>query len=235
MTNALKVAIAAAAVVVVVVAGINFLPRSGAGIGGPGAGSPSPVVSLSPEPSPSHHADRMTVAGSAEAGSTLHLTVQLPEGWANNDMAASRDPTPPGGVGFRVTLVDNTFKDPCSHVQRSPKVGSTVEALTTALGEVPDTRATEPVQTHIAGHEATYMELTTQASLPCEPDQFYLWQDSPSGHWWLNGPDQVIQVWILEVGGQRVTISALTYPGTTEQAKSELQVILDSIVFDSPS
>lgn len=86
-----------------------------------------------------------------------------------------------------------------------------------------------------AGYDATYVELAFPTSLPCTPVQFYLWQDSPDAYWWLNGPDQVIQVWILEVGGQRVTISTYTYPGTTDEAKAELQAILESIVFDSPA
>jgi hypothetical protein len=176
----------------------------------------------------------MTIAGSSEAGSLQQITVKLPKGWENNDMAALRGSAgPPEGIGFRVSLVDNTFKDPCAHVERTPKVGSTVDALTTALGEIPNATATKPVQKTIAGHPATYIELAFPASLPCE--KFYLWQDSPGGDWWLNGPNQLVQVWILEAGGQRVTLSALSYPTTPEAAKAELQGILDSIVFDATS
>jgi hypothetical protein len=196
--------------------------------------SPSPVVSSSPEPSPSPQADRMTIAGSSEAGSLQQITVNLPKGWEKNDMAAARGSAgPPEGMGFRVTLVDNTFKDPCAHVERTPKIGSTVDALATALGEIPNATATKPVQKTIAGRAATYVELAFPASLPCE--KFYLWQDSPGGDWWLNGPNQLVQVWILEAGGQRVTLSALSYPTTPEAAKAELQGILDSIMFDATS
>jgi hypothetical protein len=194
--------------------------------------SPSPVVSSSPEPSPSPQADRMTIAGSSEAGSLQQITVNLPKGWEKNDMAAARGSAgPPEGMGFRVTLVDNTFKDPCAHVERTPKIGSTVDALATALGEIPNATATKPVQKTIAGRAATYVELAFPASLPCE--KFYLWQDSPGGDWWLNGPNQLVQVWILEAGGQRVTLSALSYPTTPEAAKAELQGILESIMFDA--
>lgn len=196
--------------------------------------SPSSAVSPLPKPSPNPQADRMTIAGSAEAGSRRQITVKLPKGWENNDMVTARGSAgPPEGMALRVTLVDNTFKDPCAHVERTPKVGSTVEALTTALREIPNATATKPVQKTIAGRTATYVELAFPASLPCE--RFYLWQDSPGGDWWLNGPDQLVQVWILEVGGQRVTLSALSYPTTPETAKAELQGILDSIVFDVTS
>jgi hypothetical protein len=228
MNSARRVALTAAAVVVT-------LASTGCG---PAAVAPSPtvasatVISPSPDSSPTPQADRMTIAGSSEAGSVQQITVKLPKGWENNDMAAARGSAgPPEGMGFRVSLVDNTFKDPCAHVERTPKIGSTVDALTTALGEIPNATATQPVQKTIAGHPATYIELAFPASLPCA--KFYLWQDSPGGDWWLNGPNQLVQVWILEAGGQRVTLSALSYPTTPEAAKAELQGILESIMFDA--
>ena len=97
-------------------------------------------------------------------------------------------------MAFVVSLVDNTFKDPCAHVQQSPKIGSTVAALATALGEVPNTTATKPVQTTIAGHEATYIEAAIPATLPCNPSSFYLWQDSPGGDWWAQGLNETARV-----------------------------------------
>lgn len=130
-----------------------------------------------------------------------------------------------------MSLVDNTFKDPCSHVERSPKIGSTVEALAAALGEIPDTTATKPVQTTIAGHQATYIELAIPASLPCGPNDFYLWQDSLGGDWSVEWLNEVARVWILEVVGQRVAIVTHSYANPSTEAKAELQDILDSIVF----
>lgn len=82
------------------------------------------------------------------------------------------------------------------------------------------------------GHPATYLALTIPASLPCAPDQFYLWQDSPGGDWWALGLDATIRVWILEVGGRRVAIAARSYAGSSAELKTELQQVLDSIVFD---
>ena len=219
MNSSLKLAIAAAAVFVVAVAGIACGPVAVA----PSSGVPSP------EPSPSLEAARMTVAGSA-----LQFTAEHPAGWEPFDFGADRAGDPPG-IAFFVSLVDNTFADPCAHEQRSPKVGSKVEALAAALGEIPDTTATEPVQTTLAGKEATYIELTIPASPPCDPDEFYLWQDSPDASWWALAPNELIRVWIIEVGGERVAIAARSRPGTREAVKAELERILDSIVFDGPT
>lgn len=195
--------------------------------------SPPPVASPSPAPTPSHHVATLTVAGTEATSSPLGLTVELPPDWqAAGSVADIGTSSPPAGMAFVVTLVDNTFADPCSHRQQSPKVGPTVEALAKALGEVPNTTATKPVQTTIAGHKATYIELAIPASLPCQPSEFYLWQDSPDGDWWVQGLNETARVWILEVGGKRVAFLAHSYPGSGDGAKAEFQKILDSVVFD---
>jgi hypothetical protein len=229
MNNALKIVLAAAAVVVVAVAVINFLPRDG-GVGGPDVASPSPT------PGPSYEATRLTVAGSEAPGPALSLTVGLPEGWTAFTYGADRGGSaPPDGMAFIVTLVSDTFQDPCSQVPRDPQIGPTVEDLAAALSEIPSTSARDPVQTTIAGLDATYIEVAIPASLPCDPSQFYLVQDSPEGAWWAQGLNETARFWILDVAGQRVAILAHTYPGSGADANSELDNILNSIVFDVAS
>jgi hypothetical protein len=178
----------------------------------------------------------MTVAGTDVSGPPLQLTVELPQDWQAGQFAAARGTSsPPAGMAFVVSLVDNTFADPCAHRQRSPKVGSTVADLATALGKIPNTTATHPVQTTIAGHPATYIEIAIPASLPCVPSEFYLWQDSPDGYWWVQGYGETARVWILEVGGKRVTFLAHAYPGSGANARAEFEKILNSIVFEGAS
>jgi hypothetical protein len=225
MNTFTKFAIAAAAVVAVAVAGFNILP--GRSIIGPGA-SPTP----SPSPSPSHQVVRITVAGTDLNGAPLRLTAQIPEGWSTGASGPTGPYAVHGSGGLFASIVDNTFSDPCLHVERSPKVGRTVAEAAAALGAIPNTTSTPPVQTTLAGHPATYLELTIPASLPCTPDQFYLWQDSPGGEWWATALNEVIRVWLVDIGGQRVAIAARSYPGTGDEARAELQGILDSIVFD---
>jgi len=204
----------------------------------PTAVAPSSVVTLSPEPSSSQQAATLTVAGTDVIGPPLLLTVTLPSGWESIQFGFGADngtSSPPSGMAFIVSLVDNTFKDPCAHVQRSPKIGSTVAALATALGEVPNTTATKPVQTTIGGHEATYIELAIPATLPCDPSEFYLWQDSPGGDWWAQGLNETARVWIVEVGGRRVAFLAHSYPGSGADPKAVFQSILDTVVFEGAS
>jgi hypothetical protein len=233
MNSGPKVAFATA-VFVFGVSGIDLLPRHGGEIGGLTAISSPPVVSPSPGTSLTGTATRISVAG-AELTSRLDLTVELPAAWEPLPFGARLDVSDSDSTMFFVSLVDNTFQDPCSHTQRSPKIGSTVEAKAAALGEIPDTTATAPVQTTVAGHEATYVEVSIPAPLPCAPDEFYLWQDSPDGDWWVTAHPQVVRIWILDVEGQAIAIAARTFPGTTDETKTELLRVLDSIAFDAAS
>ena len=232
MNSTHRIAFAAAVMVVAVAA------CSPAAVAPPSLASRSPVASQSArvpslgQSSPSQPAASMTVGGTDVTGPVLHATIKLPTGWDNLGSAADVNGGEPPGVGFFLSLLDNTFKDPCTHVQRSPKIGSTVADAAAAIGEIPDTTATKPLQTTFVGHPATYLELRIPASLPCAPDQFYLWQDSPGGDWWALGLNATIRVWILEVGGLRVAIAARSYAGSSAELKTELQQILDSIVFD---
>jgi hypothetical protein len=236
MNGTLKIGLAAAAVVAAVAVGLYLLPRQGGGVGGPGV-TPSPVVSpsgvpASPTPSASDAAAGWHVAGTDLPGAPrLKFSADVPSGWTPFEFGAfhGADPRAPAGMSFFVSLIDNTFADPCVHTQRTPKIGSTVEAAATALGQIPGVTAKAPVQVTVAGQAATYVELLGPATLSCaEP---YLWQDSKDSDWWLLAPNQTVGVWILEVEGQRVAVAARSLPETTAATKAEFQAILDSMVF----
>jgi len=233
MNTPIRIAMAVAAVVVVALVVVNLMPRTAA-VGGPSS-TAVPTAAPSPQPSASLQAVHLTVAGPVSE-SPPGLTVQLPPDWQGSGSVAQRGTSsPPAGMAFVVSEVDNTFADPCTHTQLTPKVGPTVADLATALGAIPNTTATAPVQTTIAGHQATYIEIEIPASLPCAPSNFYLWQDSPNGYWWVQGYGETARVWILDVGGRRVTFLAHSYPGSGANAKAEFEAILNSVVFDVPS
>ena len=140
------------------------------------AASATPAAFPSPAPSPSHRVARMTVAGTEVKGSSpVNATADLPPSWSGDQNAADIHPYgPPAGIGFNLSVIDDTFADPCKHQARDPKIGSTVAARAAALGEIPGVSTKAPVQTTIAGREATYIELTIprrcpvrQTSSPC--------------------------------------------------------------------
>jgi hypothetical protein len=166
------------------------------------------------------------IPGSDETGGHLEVAVDLPAGWEATGDAAHRD-----GAAFFVSTVDNTFDDPCAHTERTPKVGGSVDSLAQALTDIPYLSASVPAPAKLHIYDATFVELSVPNTLPCAPEQFYLWQDSPHNHWWVLQPNETIDVWIVQSVGLRVAVTARTWPETSAEARAELRRVLDSIVF----
>ena len=67
----------------------------------------------------------------------------------------------------------------------------------------------------------------------CKWNMFGLWQEDggPGSfpHYWAQGPNVHLQLWILDVDGTRLVIKASYFPNTSEQDRADLEEILDSI------
>jgi hypothetical protein len=176
----------------------------------------------------------MTVAGT-EGGAPVRFTIDLPSGWSRvfpHLAAEEGDQDPP--PRFFASVVDNTFSDPCAHIPREPQVEPTADGVVAALSAIPGTTATAPLATTLGDHEATYLELATLDGVPCAPERFYWWQDSPGQVFWGLSEDETLRVWVLDVAdsdGRPVVITAREYPDTSESSRIGLEAALGTIVF----
>jgi hypothetical protein len=233
VSNALKLVLAAAAVIAVVVAGLNLVPRSDSAVGGSASPTPSELRSPTPSGSAPPAAVRTDMFPSGFEDRTL--SVLRPPGWytccgstGGPGFAMIRDTTaPPDGMSVYFYAPATTYSDPCTKVPVDPPIGPTVDDLVQALGEVPNISTTEPVATTMGDLPATYLEMTSDDTLPCAPEDFYIWDGN-----WTQGPGQIVRTWVLEVDGSRLVVSALRYPGATEEMLAEQQRIIDSIQFE---
>jgi hypothetical protein len=225
MQNAVKLALVAAAVIAVVVAGMNLIPRSNSQVGGP-------TPSDSPSPLPSIETERITMRA---WGSPVTFSVDKPTAWGVFSDTADEPPfstirggtTPPTGMSVYFYAPTTTYQDPCREVPVDPPIGPTVDDLVQALREIPNITTTEPVASTLGGLPATYLEMTTDGTLPCSPSQFYIWDGNLT-----QGAGQIVRTWVLEVNGSRIVASALRYPDATDMALAEQQIVLDSIQFE---
>ena len=230
MQNTLKLALAAAAVIAVVVAGLNLVPRSESAVIGPPKSPAASSEASTPTP-PVPVRTEMFPGGFEEP----KFSVLRPPGWylccsgtSGPGYSVIRGTTaPPLGMSVYFYLPATTFSDPCGLVAVDPPVGPTVDDLVQALREIPNISTTEPVASTIAGVPATYLEMTHDDTLPCEADQFYIWDRN-----WTQGPGQIVRTWVLEVDGSRLVVSALRYPEATAEMLAEQQSILDSLQFE---
>jgi hypothetical protein len=111
--------------------------------------------------------------------------------------------------------------------------GPSVEDLADALVSQKSTRAGAPRPVTLAGYEGLYVELTGPRDISrCDPGP-ELWAD-PGGRG-IYGDNQVDEVWILDVDGQRLVVDASYGPTATASEIDELTSMVDSMELVVPT
>ena len=242
MNTAIRLAIGAAAVVLVAGMGFNLLP-SGSGIGG----GPSATPTTTPTPTPSPIAlplypEELEVP---EPGTYLidepfpfPVTISVPAGWVGTVggvYAAYLDlesGSGAAGASIAFSLSQMIYADPCSDGGfLDPQPGPTVDDLATALAALPGLDATDATDVTVDGYRGKQLSLTAPDNFDgctLSSDGYRIWQ-LPLGSVHSFAPGQRKALWILDVDGERLVVSADTFPATTPQQSSEVQEILDSI------
>ncbi len=233
-SNIVRFGVAAAAVVLAVVLGIRFI--------GPNVGSetePTATPSQSTAPSAATdfgaHPDLTALTPGSYVFThvePLRVSFTVPSGWekgAIDWVVWSEEDTK---ARLAVMSVDNLYVDPCRPDSglRDPVVGPTVDDLATALGSVQGVTFSPPADVTVAGFAGKYLEYVppdTFGECGAEP---LLWsvnggtddQDAPAG-------DRAVRLWILDVDGTRLIITASPPAGLPASRLAELQAIIDSI------
>jgi hypothetical protein len=239
MNPTLRLAIGAAAVLAVAIIAINLLPGMATVGNKPSA---SPAQSATPAPSPIAlplFPEKLVASaeGTYLAGDPFQIpmTVSMPAGWQGNVGGpyaayfdkASRDPSP--GIAFSIS--QTFYGDPCTASILDPQPGPTVDDLATALAALPGLEATDPTAITVDGRLGKRLTLTAPDSVAgCTLDEggVGIWQ-LPRGAVFTLLPNQQRSLWIVDVDGQRLVISADRFPTTTADDLAEAQGILDSI------
>jgi hypothetical protein len=264
MNNFAKFAVAAAAVAVIAVVGINLLPRNG-GVGVPGPNASSkPTQSPSPtEISSPSTASNVNVVGSFAPGTTYvidegccvssgRMTFTVPAtGWSAFDpMFVGKNVAGGGDVFdlyFSPHLVANVYTGGCHWLGTAltPRLGPTVDDLATALLAQAGPDASPPIPVTVDGHPGKKVELSIPQDVDvttCDSDgDFALF-----GRWlpagqafgaapWTYGDGQHNTVYIVDVDGTRQVIDTMFLPGTSAANLAELDQVVASIRFESPS
>jgi hypothetical protein len=164
----------------------------------------------------------------------LFVSFDVPSGWSTlGDLAV---------LGDRRTfvsfwLVDHVAIDPCHWAGKWRDPGTSVDQLVDALSTQPG--AADARDVTIAGYEGRSMRLRVPRNVPfkdCDvaPDRgggvepaYIRWSmsDTDFRHW----PDQIDQVWIVDVHGERLVIAAGLFPDTSARTRAEIDSIVDSI------
>ncbi len=248
MNSFLKVAAVAAFVLAV---GVTILPQA-PDIGAAPAPSASPTAEPAPLRAGSLPAGTYSVdpfvgdppdvwnlcmeppqPGCVETASddAITFTFTVPEGWSGAPFKGlwltGEMNAPPGGAGLSFERGGSLYSEPClsPSTPATPDipVGPSVEDFAGALADHPSLDVTTPIDVTLSGYAGKYLELRAPADITgCDP--YLPWEPGlfakPSHEWHL---------WILDVDGVRVVVSAANYPGTSPEDLAEQEGIVESI------
>jgi len=172
-------------------------------------------------------------------GASVLACIALPAGYTNfGDFAVS-------GVGdddddpFRAIqywTVWGVYDDPCRGTPS--EIGPSARDLATALLDQQVSRVTRPQVVSVGGYDAVALELTVPATVrldACNEGGYYkLWQGRPGdAHHTVGAPGTHERIWIVDVDGERVVLSAIWSPDATDVQSAELTEIVESVEFVS--
>jgi hypothetical protein len=250
MPNTFRLAVAIGAVVLAV-AGLRLISTGPTSPGGVGTTGPSiaPSSSITPSlaapstsPGPAPSAIPFDVSRPASNPGTyvsgdpfpVRVTFTLPAGWLGKMGGAFGVFLEPASLNtVDVTIFQDVYADPCHFDQglREPLPGPSVDDLAAAFAAMPSITASVPTNVTFAGHRGKQLTITAPASFAgCSPSPggFRLWM-LPLGATYDMSPGEKVRIWILDVNGQRVVISAPETTTQTAAGRLETQAVLDSI------
>ena len=243
-----KLAVGAAAILVVIVLGYQLLPRQTSTIGGP---SPTPLVTSPPTPTapataqPTPKPDVVPPQGPLAIGRHPLNLEGVPmsfevttAGWVSNgifgwDKGLGADPASGGFIVWQDDA-DGIFSDPCTQ-EMAPPAGPSALDMAEAIASVPLVEVvTPPKQLTIDGRNAVEVAIRIPDTLPCAPNDYYLWYDETiaGNARYATDYGMTIRVWIIEEDGHRLQLDAETYAGAKRAILDEVEAIATSIQFE---
>ncbi len=233
--RAMLFAVAGAAAAAAIVLGIGLVA--------PSVGDPPEAPTVLPSAAPSDVPD-LPGTGNLVGGTyrlwvraQLSVTLEVPEGWDSYERWAITIPgASPGSTGLAFWNPVNLYSDPrsASREPMEPPVGPTVDDLAQALATHTGWQAEPPRPINVDGHDGLLVRIT----IPSEPkitvcEEFALWYDvAEHRSQCVREPGALLDVYILDVGGERVVFDALYDPGAHPDQVAGLRDAVESVRFD---
>ena len=217
---------AAAAVVFLAAIGLGLLVRANVG-------------ESAPTPMPSARTLPAAAGALIEPGQyvvddpfPVQLSFTVPSGWqayAMDDRLAGICWTANCDLGLGFWIVENLPVDGCRPElgELDPAVGPKTEDLATALVGQPGYDTVGPVATTVSGFDGSYLELTGRGIPDGGCSLRTTWQTGP--HTRVSAHREHDEIWVLDVDGVRLVITAFALPGAPEDRRAELRAMVESI------
>ncbi len=155
--------------------------------------------------------------------------VTVPDGWRG--WIGPHRPFRTGVVSLLVQDVAYVTETPCrTGVEDMTAVGDAPADLVRALTRIPGHElVVAPEPDDRFGVPATHLVLQSWARLTCPDSYFGLWSTGGTIPIWSLGPDTRMELWVLDVDGEAVLVSALSTPDVPARGLRELAEVVESV------
>lgn len=164
----------------------------------------------------------------------VHLQVTMPQGWQiGPDAGVILKNSGLRTLAFGGAAVFDIFSDRCDWVGTGLDTGSTVDELASAFATVWGADASSPTRVTVDGYAGQHMVLTVPSDVrlvECDQSKYVVWagqNGDPTR--WVQGPGQILNLYILDVEGRRILIQTSHFPDASNDDLAELQQIFDSL------
>lgn len=168
------------------------------------------------------------------------IVLELSDGWSGGPVWISNGAEYPELVGLTVWVVSEVYEHPCQWNQPRITPGPTAEDLAAVLAARPLREASEPQDVEIGGFRGKYLEWSVPDDIDfatCDTDAgehyFESWRGIAGGSdRYQQGPGQVDELWIIEVGEHRIVFDLTYGPDAADSdAVEELRSVVDNVRF----
>jgi hypothetical protein len=167
--------------------------------------------------------------------------ITVPDGWSiDGGFALSGHAGSPAQLVVTIWDVVNVYANGCHWAGPMIHAGATADELAAMLAARPLRNATAPVAVSLGGYQGKYLQWSvpsdirfdaaSQSFSDCDGGRFKSWNDAV-GDRYQQGPGQVDRLWILAIEGHRLLVDATYMPAATEQDRTELAEVVNSIAF----
>ncbi len=183
-----------------------------------------------PSPTPAGGAHEFRVPGLPMA-----VTANLPPGWAADGPMMMRSTADQGTqMSISVWVVKDVYQDPCRWSDGASKMRSSADALADAL-EVQPSRQARRTTVTVGDHTAYFLSLHVPDDADfaaCDQGEFRSWSARGGAARVHEGPDQVDEVYVIDLGRKRrVVVDAAYFPDIDSDELGELHRIVSSLEF----
>jgi hypothetical protein len=163
----------------------------------------------------------------------LSITFTVPDGWYKGNVPfVAWENSSNSSVGFHSP--DNLLIDACDPAlgMRDPAVGPTAADFVAALGTMPGLTVSEPLDVTVGGYTGKLIEVTADPDAGCT-GELELW-DFAGIRVPGPGPGAGERLWILDVDGTRLIITARLRAEASPDVKPALDGVVESIRIGTP-